>query len=69
MSSNEVVTEFSLVSEFSPTLWNAAVDHATVSDAGRITFTFRNQMGDYHRDISKGKPAYFGAIPRRAGFF
>jgi hypothetical protein len=38
MKSDEVV------SEFSPTLWNAAVDHATVSDAGRITFTFRNQM-------------------------
>lgn len=33
-----------VVSEFSPMLWNAAVDHATVSDAGRITFTFRNQM-------------------------
>ena len=32
------------VSAFSPTLWNAAVDHATVSETGRIAFTFRNQI-------------------------
>lgn len=30
--------------EAAETLWNATVDHATVSDVGRITFTFRNQM-------------------------
>ena len=41
---NSLLMSDEVVSEFSPTLWNAAVDHATVSDAGRITFTFRNQM-------------------------
>ena len=38
MSSDEVV------SDFTPSLWNAAVDHATVNEDGNMTFTFRNQM-------------------------
>jgi hypothetical protein len=38
MKSDEVV------SEFSPTLWNAAVDHATINEQGSVTFIFRNQM-------------------------
>jgi site-specific DNA recombinase len=38
MKSDEVV------SEFSPTIWNATVDRATVSAKGNVTFTFRNQM-------------------------
>lgn len=41
---NSLLKSDAVVSEFSPTLWNAAVDHATVSDSGRVTFTFRNQM-------------------------
>jgi len=41
---NSLLKSDEIVSEFSPTLWNAAVDHATVSDMGHITFTFRNQM-------------------------
>ena len=41
---NSLLKSDEVVSEFSPTLWNAAVDHAMVSDMGRITFTFRNQI-------------------------
>ncbi len=41
---NSLLKSDEVVSRFSPALWNAAVDHATVSDAGRITFIFRNQM-------------------------
>ena len=38
MKSDEVV------SEFTPLLWNAAVDHATINEEGTMTFTFRNRM-------------------------
>lgn len=41
---NSLLKSDNVVSEFSPALWNASVDHATVSDMGRITFTFRNQI-------------------------
>ena len=38
MRSGDVVTEFT------PELWNAVIDHATVSAKSGVTFTFRNQM-------------------------
>lgn len=41
---NSLMKSDAVASEFSQTLWNATVDHATVSDAACITFTFRNQM-------------------------
>lgn len=41
---NSLLKSDEVVSEFSKTLWNAAIDHAMVSDAARITFIFRNGM-------------------------
>ena len=41
---NSLLKNDEVVSGFAPTPWNASVDHATVSDAGRIAFTFRNRM-------------------------
>lgn len=41
---NSLLKSDEVVSEFSQTLWNAAVDHVTINEQGDMTFTFRNQM-------------------------